>query len=111
MEIEKIASESYKKQLNEETTSYEGFFHYTDEMIYSAGFKDAVEFCERFIPVTERLPEKDKSGFYVPVLILDEKSKLCCSAAYENNRFIPDSPLLEHEDVTHWRPIFINNSL
>ena len=32
------AKESYQKQCDPEQSSYECFFHYTDEKLYSAGF-------------------------------------------------------------------------
>ena len=73
------------------------------------GFIEGIKYSEKWISIKEELPEKDKTGFYVPVLVIDENSGLCSSAAYKNERFIPDSPLLEHEDITHWRHIHLNN--
>lgn len=34
------AKESFEKQSDPEQSSYECFFHYTDEKLYSAGFRE-----------------------------------------------------------------------
>ena len=38
--IENKAKESYEKQWNPDESKYECFFHYTDELLYSAGFAE-----------------------------------------------------------------------
>ena len=67
-------------------------------------FRKGAEFAQAFIPITERLPEEDQ-GFYKPVLVLVEQYGMCCSAAFKNSKFIPDNPIIEEHDITHWRPI------
>ena len=78
--------------------------HYYGLGVY-AGIKKGVELALRWIPIEENLPQKDPTGFYLPVLVLDDSSKLCSSAGYINGRFVPDNMVLSHEDITHWRPI------
>ena len=40
MKDEQKAHKSGLKQIEPETSSYECFFHYTDELLYSAGFRE-----------------------------------------------------------------------
>jgi len=40
MKDEQKAHKSWIKQIEPETSSYECFFHYTDELLYSAGFRE-----------------------------------------------------------------------
>jgi hypothetical protein len=72
---------------------------------FDYGFKKGVEFAQRWIPVDSDEKPEEEFGFYKPVLVLDEKYGLCSSAAYKNGEFIPDNPVINPDDITHWRPI------
>ena len=71
---------------------------------FNAGFRKGVGFAQQWISVEEDKPEEE-FGFYKPVLVLVEKYGLCSSAAYKNGKFIPDNPVIEQSEITHWRPI------
>jgi hypothetical protein len=74
-----------------------------ERVVTKEDFKAGVEFAQRWYPVEEK-PEEE-NGFYKPVLVLNEKYGMCCSAAYKNGLFIPDNPVIECSEITHWKPI------
>lgn len=76
-----------------------------DKFDIEDAFSEGVEFAQRWIPVEEENTPEEEFGFYKPVLVLNEKYGMCSSAAYKNGKFIPDNPVIEENEITHWRPI------
>lgn len=67
---------------------------------YKSNFLKGVEFAQRWIPVEEELPES-----FSIVLVRDNGiSPIISTALFQDGEFFPDF-LLEHGQVTHWRPI------
>ena len=107
--IEQLAKESYEQNLNADTGSYEGFFNYTDEKIYSAGFTEGVKHSEKWIPIIE-FPEKQNGKYSEIVLVKDiDGDCFVCYYNYKLNRFVSDESGNTINNVTHWRHIHINN--
>lgn len=71
----------------------------------ASDFKAGAKFAQRWIPVESDEKPEEEFGFYKPVLVLNDNYGLCSSAAYKNGKFIPDSPVINPDEITHWRPI------
>ena len=47
--IKEAIKENFERQINPETSSYECFFHYTDEKIFEAGFIEGANYVSNLI--------------------------------------------------------------
>ncbi len=45
--IKQEAKIEFERQLDPETSEYECFFHYTDELLFAAGFEKGYEFASK----------------------------------------------------------------
>lgn len=45
--LEEVAEQSYSKQCNPDTSEYECFFHYTEDLLYKAGFEQGYKHAEK----------------------------------------------------------------
>ncbi len=95
--IKEAAKESYFKEINPETSGYEGFFHYTDELLYSAGFKEGVEFTQRWISIKDEFPPRNTK-----VIIKDEWGNYGFFSTLDK---LHNSYLYLVKYYTHWRLI------
>lgn len=69
--IDDKAKESYAKQLDPEQSSYESFFHYTDELLFSAGFKEGFSF-------RDKMTGKDLQEFEIKNIEISKSPVLTC---------------------------------
>lgn len=95
--IEQAARESADKawgELDEFTSDKDGEFYYQ----HTEAFKAGVEFAQRWIPVTEDIPDENYKG-YVNFKIGDYVS---CKKVDSQIEFLN---LIDVYGFTHWRPI------
>lgn len=87
-----------------DTTTNVGLLMSTTQQIREVSFRAGVQFAQRWIPVTEELPEIDLFGMSKEVLTkAGDKYSVKC---YDYVLGIwSGSP---HITVTHWRPIELN---
>ena len=92
------AKESFEKQCDPEQSNYECFFHYTDEKLYSAGFRDGYllaqkEFIEQ-IKISE-IKECSPGREYLShdntrlLCVKSEPAYQCCGCYYEGSDGYP----------------------
>ena len=92
------------KTIHETAKEYARALFKNEQLVTYSAFTAGVKFAQRWIPVEEELPVEE-CGFYRPVLVFVEEYGLCSSAAYKNGEFIPDNPVIDPDEITHWRLI------
>lgn len=75
-----------------------------ENAFFGNGFKAGVEFAQRWIPVSEELPESNHKGKVLTKGLMGSmiKEEFIELAKYRNNKF---SNEMDWKYVTHWRPI------
>ncbi len=58
-----LSKASWEKQTNPDTTEYECFFHYTDEMLYSAGFEQGCEHTQSIMHTSDEVEIAFDAGY------------------------------------------------
>lgn len=100
-EIEEKTKESWRKQTQPETSAYECFFHYTDELLYSAGFKEGLKFAQQWVSCEDKSPQTE--GKY----LVKRNGVIEIEKWILNNNNV--GFWWDYIGITHWRPININN--
>jgi len=52
--IKELSEKEFNKQINADTTEFECFFHYTDELLFEAGFKKGYEFAIKVLKTNQK---------------------------------------------------------
>lgn len=92
----------YEQKIIENLREFSAKYQYEDQKLSETCFRaaDAIEKLQsqlpKWIPVSERLPENDKT-----VLVWNRRNSREYFDVYDHGSWI----ILESEDITHWMPL------